>query len=232
MGRAGVHRPIYPILSALGVRQTRARRVGGPALRGPDRARLRPLNSEASGMVCAALAGPSQRFFVEPGLLEEAAIVRRCYANHSTQLQSQARSQYLFELDVFDALTEHPLRTLVRTDASVSVLPILALASEHAGSCIGVDGNTTWHHMRLNRLRRAVYMAIRRSKGPLLYTCTCVMQRGYYGTALYRMLERVASRRKLVQLVKEPATKNAVTPHQIVAPCAPHFRAPHRATPN
>ena len=107
-------------------------------------------------MACAALAGSSQRFFVDPGLLAEASIVRRCYANHSTQLQAQARSQYLFELDVFDALTEHPLRTLVRTDASVSVLPILALTSEHAGSCIGVDGNTTWHHMRLNRLRRAL----------------------------------------------------------------------------
>ena len=179
-------------------------------------------------MACAPLAGPSQRFFVDPGLLEEAATIRRCYANHSTRLQAQARSQYLFELDVFDALTEHPLRTLVQTDASISVLPILALASEHAGSCIGVDGNATGHQSRLRRLRRAVYKATRRSTGPLLYTCTCVMQRSYYGAALIRLLEGVASRRELVQLVKEPVRRNAVTQHQIIAPCAPHPTAPHR----
>ena len=178
-----------------------------------------------------ALRSPDPAICVDPGLLKEAATIRHCYANHSTQLQAQARSQYLFELDVFDALTKHPLRTLVRADASVCVLPILALVSEHAGSCIGTDGNASWHQLRLRRLRHAVYTAIRRSKGPLLYTCTCVMQRGYYGAALHRMLERVASRRKLVQLVKEPATKNAVTQHQIVAPCAPLSTAPHRAAP-
>ena len=212
-----------------------ARRVGDwlAARRATERVpHTLSLDSEVSGMACAALPGPSQRFFVDPGLLEEAAIIRRCYANHSTQLQAQARSQYLFELDVFDVLREHPLRTLVRTDASVSVLPILAFASAHAGSCIGADGNTTRHPMRVSRLRRAVNMAIHRSEGPLLYTCTCVMQRGYYGAALYRMLERVASRRRLVQLVKEPVTKNAVTPHQILAPCAPPFAAPHCAVPD
>ena len=180
---------------------------------------------------CAPPSGPSRRFFVDPGLLSEAAEVRSCYSTQSAHLDTEARSQYLFELDVFDVLIDHPLRTLDPAEASLSVLPILALASEYAGSCVGLDGNATLHHLRLRRTRYALYKAIRRTKGPFLYACTCVMQRRYYGAGLINLLALLGEQRTLIQLVKEPVRKNAVTQHQIVAPCVspPRQYTAHRS---
>ena len=183
---------------------------------------MQPLDSR--GCAPSASPHPARRFYVDQRLLDQAVTSRRCYAASASQLDAQARSQYLFELDVFDALAQHPLRTSEPTASSLSVLPILALASEYVGHCIGPDGNATSHIGRMRRVRQALYKAAWRAKGPFLYTCTCVMQHHYYGNGLMRMLEHLGPR--LIQLVKEPNAKNTVTRSQIVVPyhSSPFFR--------
>lgn len=185
---------------------------------------MQPLDSRG----CASSDSPphpARRFFVDQRLLGQAVISRNCYAASASQLDAEARSQYLFELDVFDALAQHPLRTTEPAAASLSVLPILALASEYAGHCIGPDGNATSHIGRMRRVRQALFKATWRAKGPFLYTCTCIMQHRYYGNGLMRMLEHLGPR--LIQLVKEPNAMNTVTKSQIVVPyhSSPFFRA-------
>lgn len=175
---------------------------------------MQPLDSH--GCAPSGSQRPAKRFYVDQRLLDQAHTSRRCYAASASQLDAQARSQYLFELDVFDALAQHPFRTSDPAAASLSVLPILALASEYAGHCIGPDGNATSHFGRMRRVRKALYKATWRAKGPFLYTCTCVMQHQYYGNGLMRMLEHLGPR--LIQLVKEPNGKNTVTKSQIVVP--------------
>ena len=127
------------------------------------------------------------------------------------------------ELDVFDVLLISASDT--RADRCVSVRALTVLAVCHAGSCM-----RTQHYKASyasERLRRAEH-GHPSGEGPLLYTRTCVMQRGYYGAALYRMLERVPAT-EAVQLVKEPVTKNAVTPSnpRTMPPfCSPALRGP------
>ena len=150
-------------------------------------------------------------FFVPLPLLHLAEKIRRCY-EVKAHYHNLSRSQFLFELDVFDAALRHPLRVTRREDARVVLLPLLAVVSKHVGDCSQRD-LPRGHVQRLRLMHNLVEATLRRdgtvalaasvvqpaapssprqaaeATMPIyLVPCTCVMQRSLYGEPLFRLL--------------------------------------------
>ncbi len=131
----------------------------------------------------------SPRFFVYERLLELATEVRRCYASRP-HLHNLSRTQFLFELDVFDAIADSPLRTFDRREASVFLLPLLTVLSSQTGTCDYGRCKVTTHRTRIAADVAAVQQEVDWSAGPHLLTCTCVMQRVAYGPTLFGLVSK------------------------------------------
>ena len=134
------------------------------------------------------MAGVPPRFYVYPALLQQAQEIRRCFLNQSSVVQELSRTQFLFELDVLEALTstEGPLFSLRAerpSEASVFVLPMVPIVSLQAGACSG-----TSHDQRIEQMVTMLRTQVNFSAGSHLLTCTCVMQRTAYRTTLFDLL--------------------------------------------
>ena len=123
------------------------------------------------------------RFFVYSALLEQAQRIRDCFIQ--SNMTELSRTQFLFELDVLEALVDHPLRTFMWADASVFVLPLVPFVSWESGLCSIRRGSTHGERMSqtLKLLAEADFAA-----GPHILTCTCVMQRPVYTPPVFDFL--------------------------------------------
>ena len=186
-----------------------------------------------------AATAPGGRFYIYPQLLDEAMAVRRCFRSRAN-LHNLSRTQYLFELDALDAAVRHPLRTTQRESATSFLLPLLAFASRQAGgdcaSSSAAEASArgrgkkkvplTNHAQRQATMLRLVRSEVDFAAGPHLLPCTCVMQRGIYGSALFELLSNESHR--LVALSKSrqafpesPARLHVIAPYH----SPPPFRA-------
>ena len=137
------------------------------------------------------------KFFVPLQLLHLAQKINRCYEAKHT-FHNLSRTQFLFELDVLRAAINHPLRALRREEASVVLLPILAVVSKQVGdNCEKIDMPHS-HVQRLRLMHTLVQNQIRWqgifNGGTLvrprlfIIPCTCVMQKAQYGPQLFDLL--------------------------------------------
>jgi hypothetical protein len=138
--------------------------------------------------------GSGERFYVYPQLLRHALAVRRCF-EAQPHLHNLSRTQYLFELEVVDAVLRHPLRTRDRREASAFVLPLLGVASRQAGQCTDANPHGepkrhahTDHAQRMRAALQLMHSEVDFSAGPHVLPCTCTMQRSTYGAALFDLL--------------------------------------------
>ena len=139
---------------------------------------------------------PPTRFFVYPELLRLARAIRICW-EANPQLHNLSRTQFLFEIDAFDAVMAHPLRATRRAEATVFFLPLLAVASKQLGECkpehLGRVASRRSRSLSSHAQRLAAMLASTRREvdfaaGPHVLPCTCVMQRSTYGAALFALL--------------------------------------------
>ncbi len=130
------------------------------------------------------------RFWVYPALMQQAQEIRRCFLNQSA-VQELSRTQFLMELDVLEALSYNQaplseLRAVRKSDATVFVLPLLAMVSRQAGTCSTPRRST--HDQRMMQMVQLLREHVDFSAGPHLLTCTCVMQRSAYTAPLFDLL--------------------------------------------
>ena len=144
------------------------------------------------------------RFFINASLLLVAQRVRRCLQLLPPRLLHEASSQWLFEVDMFDQLEQHPQRTTQPELATVEYLPLLAVAASKLNHpsgrmasvrrCEDFAGRTHLRHMLLGMRSRETSSPLHRL--PLVHTCCCVQQRGLYGDGspssdMFAFLEQV-----------------------------------------
>lgn len=148
--------------------------------------RVVPVTKMASGYLTGGLGGVSQaHFYVYPDLLKQSSEIRDCFLNQTAETEL-SRTQFLFELDVFESLSAHPLRTSHKAEASVFVLPLLPFVSRQAGTCHLPTRSD--HSQRVAQTLALLRTTVEFSAGPHLMTCTCVMQRSVYSPPLFELL--------------------------------------------
>jgi len=125
-----------------------------------------------------------QRFHVYPALLAQALVLRHRY-QAAARLHNSAQSQWLFELDMLEAMLAHPLRTHRPQSATVFVLPLLAKTSHLLAASEPVGA----HMERMREALVAIQKEVVWSAGPHLLTCTCFMERDLFGSELYEMMQ-------------------------------------------
>jgi len=162
-----------------------------------------------------AVAMHSPLFFVYPRTWSLAQRMRDCFYNQTADVFELSRTQFLFELDILDALEAHPLRSTKKEEASVFVLPLLAFVSRQTSKCALPTLHT--HGERVARMLSELQSEADFASGPHLVTCTCVMQRPVYSPPLFDfLLNRNRSLVMLSQARRAPPISISYT--NVIAP--------------